>query len=324
MSTLFCALLSPSASVTDARRITLSSSARGDHFVSPATAQVLFETFTTALTRCPSLEIIEIAHNPFCPHDAYGLGLDRIFSLTSPVPIELQKVHTLSIALKCRICAVEFARTLSSWCPSLLALRASVVTFVPPARVLPSLTAHLQSLRTLYLKVGEEWALASLLACLPKRLAELHIAPYDASRKVQVVDSLQTHDGMTGDGVRDFLDALGAFTQLEELDLCLSPVALSNDPLLGDDERGLEWRRAAADTAMTLIEVCPTLRRGWWWIQVVDLDYRQLKGYERWPWWLERGGDVVVAEEPRHLAPLVVRNQDGQGTTVEIPSEEWY
>lgn len=310
--------------VTDARCVSLSSSARGDHFVSTATAQVNFDSFTSLLTRCPALETIDIAHNPFCPHDAYGLGLERIFALTCPRPISLPKVHTLSIALKCRICAVELARTLASWCPSLTALRASVVTFVPPARVLPPLTAHLASLRTLHLKVGEEWTLPSLLACLPKSLVELHVAPYDASRKVQVVDPLQTHDGMPGDGLRAFLDELGAFTQLEEVDLCLSPSALSDDPALSADERGPQWSDAAAAAAMVMTDTCQTLRRGWWWIQVVDLDYRQLKGYERWPWWRDKDGDIVVAEEPWYLAPLVVRNQDGQGTTVEIPSEEWY
>lgn len=308
-------------SCADSRRVTLSAG-RGDYFLSPGDAQSRFAAFATLLARSPALEAVEIAHNPFCPHDAYGLGRDRIFALAPPTAPALGNVHTLSVALKCRICAVEIARTLSSWCPALKALRAAVVTFVPPARVLPPLIAHLGQLRRLHLKVGDEWALPSLLEALApcQALAELYVSPYDASRKVQVVDTFQEDMG-EGSGLDHFLSALAAFPMLEALDLCLSPAAF--DPSLADDEdRGPEWRAAAADAALTMAHACPSLRKGWWWIQVVDLDYRQLKGYERWSWVVE-GSEVVLAAEPRRLAPLVVRNQDGQGTTVEIPSEEW-
>lgn len=297
----------------------------------PSTAQARFEAFTTLLTRSPHLEGIEVAHNPFCPHDAYGLGRERIFALAPPPTIHprLERVTTLSVALKCRICAVELARTLSSWCPSLHSLRASVVTFVPPARVLPPLVARLGGLRKLHLKVGDEWGVATLLAALSPCVAleELHVAPYDASRKVQVVDSLRAPEGILGLNlpvsgvVETFLSTLNAFPNLEVLDLCLSPAAIDSS-LADDEDRRPGWRAGATEAARQIAQTCPSLRQGWWWIQLVDLDYRQLKGYERWSWTVE-GGEVVLATEPRRLAPLVVRNQDGQGTTVEIPSEGW-
>jgi hypothetical protein len=323
----------PSLIIAHTRRIILPPSSRTAELVSPRTAQTRFDSFAELLSRCPNLTALEIAHNPFCPHDGYGLGDERRFTIAQSRPLHPPSLGltTLSVALKCRICSVELARTIASWC-KLTSLRASVVTYLPPVRILPPLLMHLAAL---HLKVGDDWSANALLDALApcRSLKELHVAPYDASRKVSVADSISglprggplfymSYGNRQEENARSteaFLAALGRF-ELEELDMCFSPVAF--DPSMETMQVGPQWREKAAAAAERLVEACPTLKRGWWWLQLQDLDYGQLQGYARFAWTVE-DGRVNVASQPRSLAPLVVRNQDGQGTTTEMPSEEW-
>ncbi|BEJ13875.1 hypothetical protein CspHIS471_0310490 [Cutaneotrichosporon sp. HIS471] len=310
----------PAGVLERAKRITLPPSDRRQEDLDLPAAQSRFDDFTTLLFRCPNLTTLDIAHSPFCVHDSYGLGMIRAFALTLPHD-PILSISTLSVALKCRVCALGLTRVLASWC-TLTSLRASVMSFDSNPLILSPLVYHLSALRTLHLKVPDDWQLTAILHHLMPctGLRELHVAPYGASRKVAVVDNLGDVPPIVGSiyGMGNvtevFLTALNAF-DLEELDLCLSPAAL--DRSLADLEDGPVWREGATRAAERLVEACPTLGRGWWWIQVVDLDYGQLKGYKRWNWTVD---DAIPSSRPS-AAPFVSSKSSPSVTRTPIASK---
>lgn len=306
----------------------------------------------SVLARAPNLASVELAHNPFCSHDAYGAGQERYFALgrhgTEDAGLTLPALRSLDVALKCRVCSAHMTFLLASWAPGLERIKCASVTFAPVSTIAPLVNVLARApLTNIHIKVSDEWDPVTVLAALrpcADTLQEVFIAPYDTSRKVQVVYSLspahvppppEDNDAPSGgaEARARWLSPAGAlysqlahYKALASLDLCLSPSAIV--PGLVDDSA--EWRDGATYATEELLAACPSLVRGWWWTQVVDLDYRQLKGYERWGWRLGVGeggghsGGVCVDAAPRWISPMVNRNQDAQGTAQSIPSEEWH
>lgn len=337
-------------------------------YISPQLARQAMLDFTLLLSRAPALATVEIFHNPFCAHDAYGRGEYReckLRSATAAAPLHLPSVRTLVVGVKCRVCAIHLATMLSAACPNLTSLRCALMRGAPltygddmaAAQYLPAgtrvpagmwapytlLPLAARSLTALTLKVDEGGVvpfafltnvLRSLAPC--QRLQELYVSQYGGSRKIEVVHhvmSLQpggTHDDWllnTAEQVDRLFDVLAAFPELQALDLCVGPrtimPSVPHAPHASSTfvER-LEWREGAMRAARVMADRS-TVTRGWWWVQVSDLDYSQLERYERWAWWIGHDGEVEMDETPQRLRPMVVRNQDGQGTVVDIPSEAW-
>ncbi|KAL1408205.1 hypothetical protein Q8F55_005010 [Vanrija albida] len=314
------------------RFLRLAPTARPDHPVPPLTALARFELLVALLSRARGIESVELAHNPFCSHDAYGAGQERGFVLArgDDAALVLPALRSLDVALKCRVCAAHMTLLLASWAPGLTRLKCASVTFAPVATTLAPLVAVLACapLTTIRIKVSDAWDPVGVLAALrpcAATLEEVFVAPYDASRKVQVVYSLSGGGGLDAPPgaearARWLSPAGGLFAQLahfprlKSLDLCLAPGAV-----VASDEG---WREHAEEAAEQLIAACPSLMAGAFWSQVVDLDYAQLKGYERCGWRV--GAHGVVVDAARWISPMVNRNQDAQGTAASIPSEEWH
>lgn len=273
-----------------------------NHTWEPSEARAVFTDFITLLDRAPNLATVQLSNHFLCTHGSFGYGRNGA-EWRLPMPPKLNcayvtnPLRNLSISLKCQFCSLWLPLVLRERMGKLKALRYAG-TF-PPGLDEAGMAVQFTLNGALHLKTHSTWPIGIMLEALSTTspgLLELYLSPYDNSRKIQVETEIS-----------DVLKHVGKWQQLHSMDLCLSSP---------------ESEEEQETQARALVAACPSLRRGWWWTQIGDLDYNQLQGYYRQAWWVENG--EVVLGEPRFLAPLVVRNEDAQGRSSAAPSELWH